>query len=94
MVIINMNTPDGNLEYSAEKKSLNKEDFIKLVMKQSVNKAKRDWRFKSSFIPTVRIEQDKKNPNTLEVSVRVLSKDFEYEAKRIKDLLVISVTKP
>lgn len=94
MVIINMNTPDGNLEYNAEKKSLSNENFIKLVMKQSKNKAKKEWRFKSSFIPSVRIEQDKKNPNTLEVSVRVLSKDFEYEAKQIKDLLVISVTKP
>lgn len=94
MVVINMNTPYGNLEYNAQKQTSNKEDFIKVVMKPSINKAKKEWRFKSSFIPTVRIDQDKNNPNALKISVRVLSKDFEYEAKRIKDLLVISVTKP
>ena len=93
MVIINMKSPNGNLDYNSEMDSQKGQNWIKVSLKPAVNKAKKLWKFKSAFVKEVLIEDDAKADGLI-IRVETLSKQVTFDVNKVKDSLVISITNP
>ncbi|MBI5204748.1 MAG: hypothetical protein HZA11_07525 [Nitrospirae bacterium] len=93
MVIINMKSPNGPLDYKGEIDSQKGKDWIKVSLKPAVNKAKKLWKFKSAFVKEVLIEDDAKADGLI-IRVETLSKQVTFDVNKVKDSLVISITNP
>jgi hypothetical protein len=95
MLIINMKTSDGNLEYKDERELLQGKELIKLSMKPAVNKTKKSvWKFKSAFIKEIHIEKDRTEAGVVTIRIEPVSKQLRFDINRVKNSLVVSITNP
>jgi len=91
MIVMNMNTPKGNLEYKNRTESIGGKQFIILNLKPAVNKTKNLWKFKSAFIKEIQMEEDRA-AGALNIKIETMGKELSFDINKVKDSLIISIT--
>ena len=95
MLVINVTNPNGHLEYGDEIESKYGKEWLKLKIKPAVNATDKSFRFKSSYIGEVLVEEDKTGgANLVNLYVELLPSGVTYDIARVKNTLVITLANP
>lgn len=94
MLVINLTSPDGHLEYKEDIESREDKEWLKIKMKPVIRKTEKSMKFKSEFIGEVFIEEDKSERDVMNVYVELIPPKVTFDIARIKNSLIITVAKP
>ena len=94
MLVINITNPNGHLDYADEIESKYGREWLKVSLKPAFNNTEKMFKFSSSFIGEVRIEEDKSLPNRLLLYIELLPSNLTYDIARVKNSLIVTLANP
>lgn len=95
MLVINIANPNGNLEYGDEIESKYGKEWLKLRMKPAISSTEKSFKFKSTYVGEVLVEEDKTGgQNLVNVYIELLPSGVTYDIARIKNTLVLTFSNP
>lgn len=94
MLVVNITSPNGRLDYSDEIESKYGKEWLKLILRPAINSTEKLFKFSSAFIGEVRIEEDKAIQNTLSVFIELLPSNVTYDIARVKNTLIVTLANP
>jgi len=93
-LIIKLTSSDEKLEYKDKIESRSGKEWLKIRLKPAVRNTEKPWKFKSEFIGEVYVEEDKSEPDTLNVYVEFIPQKIIYDIARFENSLIVTTTKP
>lgn len=95
MLVINISNPNGNLDYGDEIESKYGKEWLKLRIKPAINSTEKSFKFKSTYIGEMLIEEDKTGgQNLVNIFIELLPSGVTYDIARIKNTLVVTFSNP
>ncbi len=95
MLVINITNPNGHLDYGDEIESKYGREWLKLRINPAVNSTDKSFKFKSTYIGEMLIEEDKTGgQSVVNVFIELLPSGVTYDIARIKNTLVVTFSNP
>ncbi len=95
MLVINITNPNGNLDYGDEIESKFGKEWLKIRVKPAINSTDKSFKFKSTYIGEMLIEEDKTGgQSVVNVFIELLPSGVTYDIARIKNTLVVTFSNP
>ncbi|MHB8882671.1 MAG: hypothetical protein ACYC69_14330 [Thermodesulfovibrionales bacterium] len=94
MLVINLSDVSQQFEYSDSVVTRGGKEWLNLSMKPAVRKTEKVFKFKSSFMGEVQVEEDKTGQNSLNIMIELLPTGVAFDVERIKNTLIVTLSKP
>jgi len=94
MLVINLSDVQAQFEYKDSVESKSGKEWLKLALKPAVRKTEKSFKFKSSFIGDVLVDEDKSVQNALNIYIELLPTGVTFDIERIKNTLIVTLSRP
>ncbi len=95
MLVINITNPNGNLDYGDEIESKYGKEWLKLRIKPAINSTEKAFKFTSTYVGEMLIEEDKTGgQNLVNIYIELLPSGITYDIARIRNTLVVTFSNP
>ena len=94
MLVINLTDVQPQFAYSDSVTTRAGKEWLKLALKPAVRKTEKTFKFKSSFVGDVLVEEDQSGQNLLNIYIELLPAGVTFDIERIKNTLIVTLSKP
>ncbi len=94
MLVINLSDVQSQFEYRDAVETRSGKEWLKLALKPAVRKTEKAFKFKSSFVGDVLVEEDRSGQNTVNVYIELLPAGVTFDIERIRNTLIVTLSRP
>jgi len=94
MLVINLSDVQSQFEYRDTVETRAGKEWLKLALKPAVRKTEKSFKFKSSFVGDVLVEEDRSGQNAVNVYIELLPAGVTFDIERIRNTLIVTLSRP
>lgn len=94
MLVINLSDVQSQFEYRDTVETRSGKEWLKLALKPVVRKTEKSFKFKSSFVGDVLVEEDRSGQNTVNIYIELLPAGVTFDIERIRNTLIVTLSRP
>ncbi|MGC2064135.1 MAG: hypothetical protein WA610_14260, partial [Thermodesulfovibrionales bacterium] len=94
MLVINLSDVQSQFEYRDAVETRAGKEWLKLALKPAVRKTEKSFKFKSSFVGDVMVEEDRSGQNAVNIYIELLPAGVTFDIERIKNTLIVTLSRP
>ncbi|MBA4371291.1 MAG: hypothetical protein C0402_00335 [Thermodesulfovibrio sp.] len=94
MLVINLSDVQSQFEYRDAVETRSGKEWLKLALKPAVRKTEKAFKFKSSFVGDVLVEEDRTGQNAVNIYIELLPAGVTFDIERIRNTLIVTLSRP